>query len=239
MTSEVPTSLDGDSAPSDDLLLRVAAQSVAEALRIGKCPADHTFDRFLPDELRALSGRYWTPIMVARRAALWLDKLRIHTVVDIGSGVGKFCVTAALAGRCHFIGLEQRSQLVASARALARLFAVDDRVSFVEGALGDIATPVAEAYYLYNPFGEYVFGSTGRLEAVSVSAERYAHDVAIVEDLLEGAAVGTCVVTYNGFGGRVPSAYRQIRVDRKLPSTLCLWRKKHDKIGGQRRTRSA
>lgn len=226
MTNEVPTSLDRDSASVDDGTLRIAAQSVAKALRIGKCPEDRAFDCFLPDDLRIVSARYWTPIMVARRAALWLGELDIHTVVDIGSGAGKFCVAAALAGRCHFIGLEQRSELVASARALARLFAVDDRVSFVEGVFGDIATPVAEAYYLYNPFGgEYVFGSPEGLERVRASLERYARDVASVEALLQGACVGTCVVTYNGFGGRVPSGYRQIRVDRTLPNTLSLWRK--------------
>jgi hypothetical protein len=113
------------------------------------------------------------------------------------------------------------------------VFGVEDRVSFVEGALGDVATPAADAYYLYNPFGEYVFGSTDRLERVKVSPERYARDVALVEDLLRGACVGTCVVTYNGFGGRVPSGYRQIRIDRKMPNTLRLWRREYTKTGSE------
>jgi tRNA G46 methylase TrmB len=117
MMNGAPDSLDRDSIPVEDLALRSAAQPVAEALRSGRCPADRVFDRFLPNELRIVSGQYWTPIMVARRAAVWFDELDIHTVVDIGSGAGKFCVATALASRCHFTGLEQRSQLVASARA--------------------------------------------------------------------------------------------------------------------------
>ena len=234
MTNHDSNDLNYDRMRLHELACRSAARPIAEALQNGQCPADRAFDRFLPDELRIISEQYWTPLMVARRAAAWLDDLHVHTVVDIGSGAGKFCVAAALAGSCHFIGLEQRPQLVETARALARVFAVDDRVSFVEGVLGDIPTPVAEAYYLYNPFGEYMFGSTHRLEKVTVGRDRYDRDVAGVQRLLRNARVGTCVITYNGFGGQMPSGYRQLRVDRTMRNTLRLWRKEH-KCGGDRR----
>jgi predicted RNA methylase len=227
MTNKVSTFLDRDREPVDDLALRFVPQRVAEALRAGRCPPDRAFDRFLPDELRVVSGQYWTPLGVAKRVAEWLDELNVRTVVDIGSGAGKFCVAAALAGHCHFIGLEQRSRLVASARTLARVFGVDDRVSFIEGAFGDIATPIADAYYLYNPFGEYRFGSRDHFDrGLELSDKRHARDVAAVEDLLQRARVGTCVLTYNGFGGRVPASYQQIRVDDEMPNGLRLWRKK-------------
>lgn len=223
---DTAASPDCNLAPADLSTLRCAAQQVAQALRTGSCPADRALDRFLPAELRVVSGQYWTPLLVAKRAAEWLDDLRIRTVVDIGSGAGKFCVAAALVSRCRFTGLEQRSSLVASARALANVFGVDDRVRFVEGALGVVATPIAEAYYLYNPFGQYSFGSSHDVDTdVEFSDERYAHDVAAVEQLLRRAAIGTCVLTYNGFGGRVPAGYEQIRVDPTLPSILRLWRK--------------
>jgi len=110
------------------------------------------------------------------------------------------------------------------------MFEVDDRVSFIDGALGHVATPVADAYYLYNPFGRYTFGSKGDLDTnVEFSDERCARDVAAVEDLLQRARVGTCLLTYNGFGGRVPASYRQIRVDRTMPAVLRLWRKEGGK----------
>jgi SAM-dependent methyltransferase len=212
--------------PADVQILRVAAQHVAEALRTGSCPADRCFDRFLPDDLRVVSGQYWTPLVVAKRAAEWFDDLGVRTVVDIGSGAGKFCVAAALVGRSRFTGLEQRRSLVASARALATVFDVRDRVSFVQGAVGTMATPNADAYYLYNPFAEYVFGSSHDVDTdVEFNETRQAHDVAAVEQLLGCAPAGTYVLTYNGFGGRVPAGYKQIRVDRNLPNDLRLWRK--------------
>jgi predicted RNA methylase len=202
-------------------------RELARALRAGTCPADHAFDRFLPHELlRVVSGQYWTPLVVAARAAAWFADLDVRTVVDIGSGAGKFCVAAALSGRCHFTGLEHRSRLVDASRTLSQLFGVDDQVRFVEGTLGQSAIPLADAYYLYNPFGENLFASLDHLdEDVELGEERYDRDIAAVEDLLRRAHVGTCVLTYNGFGGQIPSTYRELRVEYELPSVLRLWQK--------------
>jgi predicted RNA methylase len=218
MTNKVSTFLDRDREPVDDLALRFVPQRVAEALRAGRCPPDRAFDRFLPDELRVVSGQYWTPLGVAKRVAEWLDELNVRTVVDIGSGAGKFCVAAALAGHCHFIGLEQRSRLVASARTLARVFGVDDRVSFIEGAFGDIATPIADAYYLYNPFGEYRFGSRDHFDReLELSDKRHARDVAAVEDLLQRArASGPASSRTTGSA----AGYRQA-ISRSVSTTKC------------------
>jgi predicted RNA methylase len=57
-------------------------------------------------------------------------------MVDIGSGAGRFCIAGALFGKCRFIGLEQHSSLVTSARALTDLFDLMDRVSFVARRIG-------------------------------------------------------------------------------------------------------
>ena len=199
---------------------------MAAALRTANCPADRAFDCFLPDDLRSVSGQYWTPLAVAKRAAEWLDDLQVRTVVDIGSGVGKFCVAAALAGDCRFTGLEQRSRLIAASRTLARAFDVDDRVSFLHGVAGETVIPVAEAYYLYNPFGVYFFGPPDGPDGdVSFTEAGRARGVAAVEGLLRLARKGTCVITYNGFGGRMPADYRRIRIDLNLPNELCLWKK--------------
>jgi predicted RNA methylase len=135
-----------------------SAREIAAMLRTRQQPAEGSFDRFLPDRLRAASSRHWTPLVVALRVAEWLDELGIRTVVDLGSGAGKFCVAAALAGHARLTGIEQRPWLVEAARDLAREFEVDDRVEFIQGVLGNCAVPEADAYYLFNPFGENLFG---------------------------------------------------------------------------------
>jgi hypothetical protein len=170
-------------------------------------------------------------LAVAKRAADWLEDLGIRTAVDIGSGAGKFCVAAGLFGQCRFIGLEQYSSLARSAVALADLFDLNDRVSFVAGALGAVPTPVADAYYFFNPFGDYWLGADYPPEAgADVTLARYADDVAAAEDLLRRVPAGTWVLTYNGFGGRMPATYELVRVDWKLRGVLRLWTQRRDVI---------
>ncbi len=218
-----------DLTRADGVASRPLSRRIAAQLRSGARLPEFEFDRFLPCELRIVSNQYWTPLVVARQAARWLDDLHVRTVVDIGSGAGKFCVAGALAGNCEFTGLEQRPRLVAAARALARSFGVGDRVRFVEGALGEVAIPLADAYYLYNPFEENLFGHVEHLdEDVELSDLRFARDVAAVESLLRSAPVGTYVLTYNGFGGRVPALYDEVRGDLELPNVLRMWRKQRE-----------
>jgi hypothetical protein len=202
------------------------ARRVAEFLRAGRCPPDFVFDRFLPGRLRSAAPYFWTPLSVAARAAEWFEDCGIQSVVDIGSGAGKFCVAAALMGRARFIGLEHRGPCVLAARELARLFEVSEQVCFVEGSFGVRHTPEAEAYYLYNPFAENLFGERERLDdEAALSLERFRRDVDAALQFFDRAPVGTYVLTYNGFGAEMPDGYSQIRSDVALPNVLRLWRK--------------
>ncbi len=203
-----------------------SAGAVGRMLRRGLRIPDALFDRFLTHDLRVVSPVYWTPLSVVLRAVEWLDSLSVRTVVDIGSGAGKFCVAAALAGGSRFVGVEQRSNLVDEARTLARTFGVEDRVAWIHGRFRARRTPSAEAYYLYNPFGENLYGEAGQLDdQVELSFDRHANDVEEVEALLQRAQLGTYLLTYNGFGGRVPGGFQEVRVDRELPNVLRMWRK--------------
>jgi SAM-dependent methyltransferase len=199
---------------------------IGAAIRAGQIPADRAFDYFLPHRLRAASAQHWTPLRVAARAAQWLAEVGVRSVLDVGSGAGKFCVAAALAGStATFVGIEQRSRLIDSARALAHVFGVGDRVSFVNARLGEGPLPVADAYYLYNPFGENVLSPEDHLDAdVELSDDRYLSDIALFEGMLERTAVGTYLITYNGFGGHVPAGFREVRIDSPAGcSVLRMW----------------
>jgi SAM-dependent methyltransferase len=215
-----------DLTPQEGLRPERSATRVSDALLSRRDPGDEAFDRFLPTSLRVVSSQFWTPLEVAMRVAAWLDDFGVRTVVDIGSGVGKFCVAAALSGNCHFVGFEQRPRLVRTARHLARLFRVEDRVHFLRGTFGEDALPTADAYYVYNSFGENLFGPTDHLdEDVEFGQDRYFREIGALEAFLGDAPVGTFVVTYNGFGGRLPGNYAELRVDRELPNVLRISRK--------------
>jgi len=210
---------------------------VSAALRAGIPLPEMAFDHFLPQALRDVSQRFWTPLVVAANAAMWFDELDVGDVLDIGAGPGKFCVATALTdqSRRRYYGLEQRPYVVQAARDLARDFGVDDRVSFIEGTLDDVsALPKVAAYYLFNPFGENVAPLDEHLDAtVELTDQRFMRDIAATEALLAAAPAGSYVLVYNGFGGRVPPSYEPIRIDYDLPNVLRLW----VKVGGTRSNR--
>ncbi|HXK16205.1 MAG TPA: hypothetical protein VNG33_00275 [Polyangiaceae bacterium] len=192
---------------------------------------DHCFDRLLPIRLRAASNQFWTPLDVVKRATAWFEELGVRSVVDIGSGVGKFCVAGALTSPCSFIGIEQRPQLATVARNLARIFAVDHRVSIIDGRFGEMATPVADCYYLYNPFEENLFPVREALDTeAELSPQRFRHDVRCFRALVEALPVGAYVLTYNGVGGRMPDCLDEVRIDRELPAVLRLLQKARRRV---------
>jgi SAM-dependent methyltransferase len=220
----VPTDRLNDDATVAVAHPALAADELADALRAGRAVDDERFDRLLPGRLRRASGVFWTPLAVVARAAAWLAEARVDSVVDIGSGAGKFCVAAALATTCRYTGLEHRARLVATAGRLARQLRVDDRVTFVAGGLEPRAVPVADAYYLYNPFAENRFAPEAHLDDDVVLGEaRYLADIATVEAVLRDARAGTLVILYNGFGGELPAGYAPVRADRTLPNLLQMW----------------
>lgn len=204
---------------------RPSLPRVAAALRAGLAPPDRMFDHYLPRALRQVSPRHWTPLEVVARAATWLDDLGIASVVDIGSGAGKFCVAAALACDASFIGLEQRADLVRSARELAELFGVQARVRFEHVTFTPEALPIADAYYVYNPFGENLLRADEQIDLeVELTGERHAREVIAFETMLRGLPRGAHVLAYNGYGGVMPANYTELRADDSFPNALRLWR---------------
>lgn len=204
---------------------RIAAE-IADTFRAGAVPSDRVFDKTLTRRLRAASPVHWTPLEVVARVARWIDEREIRTVVDIGSGAGKFCVAAALMTRSRYVGIEHRPWLVDAASRLAASMGVGDRVAFSCCALGDAPLPPADAYYLFNPFGENLFDGEETLAAdVDLGLERYRRDVIATKAAFDAAPEGTFAIVYNGFGGRMPPRYGEVDVDRALPNVLRLWRK--------------
>ena len=207
----------------------MSARALELALRAGRDVADVAFDALWPDAIRAVSARFWTPLAVVRRGVQWLDEEGVGDVLDIGSGGGKFCVAAALMdqGTRRYVGLKHRPELVAAARELAAVLGVGDRVHFELGTLTGAPLPSSAAYYLFNPFGENIAPDVERFDdSVELTDARYERDVAATEALFVAAPVGSHVLVYHGFGGRMPATYEPICIDYDLPNVLRLWVKR-------------
>jgi SAM-dependent methyltransferase len=190
------------------------AVTFLERLRNGEV-TDEVFDVLFPFDLAAISGKYWTPLSVARRAGELLQDLGARHLLDVGSGCGKFCIAAAAsAPNVEFTGVEQRSRLVDAAASAAAQLGLQN-VRFRCGDATVAASEPFDALYLFNPFAENVFSQDERLDdTVELSESRLVGDLLRVEIALSRAAVGTLVVTYHGFGGRIPDSFDVFHTER-------------------------
>lgn len=195
-------------------------------------------DRKLSERWIQRSDLFWTPVEVTARGVAWLDEVGAGPVMDLGSGVGKWCVAAArLSPGRRYVGVEHRADLVRVATSLARDLGVADRVAFHHAAVHDLASmahpelaPIlaeTEAFYLFNPFGEHLAPDDEHLdEAVAFSEDGFRRDVAATRALLSTRPPGTFVLVYNGFGGAMPEGYEPVRSDLEGRYTLRLWLKR-------------
>jgi SAM-dependent methyltransferase len=192
-------------------------------LRDGRTARDGDFDELYPLRARAVSSAFWTPIAVARRAAELLVVDASSRVLDIGSGVGKFCIVGAAVTGARFTGVEHRESFVGIARETAVRLGVEG-ADFIHGRFETVDIAAYDGVYLFNPFAESLWGAEGHLdESVELSDQRFRDDVELAERLLASAKVGTRVVTYHGFGGDMPLCYRLGLREARASGSLELW----------------
>ena len=202
---------------------RLDALREALTQRLPVC--DGAFDAVYPGWAQEASARYWTPVRVALDAAELLREAGATAVLDVGSGVGKFAVVARLASGLEITGVEQRPNLVSAARNAAARYRAP--VQFICDRIEHIDPHVYDGFYFFNPFGENLVGHDERLDhEVTLSRQRFARDVRIVERWLEEAVVGTSMVTYNGFGGRIPTSYELVLEQPAGRHRVRLWTKR-------------
>lgn len=187
----------------DAILSGMAPEALLEHLRSEE---DARFDRVYPEPIRMLSRVFWTPVSVARQAAGFLATRPGTRVLDIGCGPGKFCIAAALASPGHFTGVEQRRRLCEVAWRLIRNAAIPNAEIF-HGDLGGMRFDDFEAFYLFNPFAEYL-EPEGRIDrSIGESEGHYDEFVRTVADRLSARPAGTRVATYCGICEEIPPGY--------------------------------
>ena len=151
---------------------------------------------------------HFTPVAVAREAARLLAPGRGARVLDVGAGVGKFCIAAALAyPDATFVGVERRASLVAVGRTVARRVGATN-VELVHGDAFDLDWSPYAGLYLFNPFGEHAHAGAPPLDAdAGLDPDRFFAASTRARERLRGLAPGTRVVTYHGLGKPAPRGF--------------------------------
>ena len=169
---------------------------------------DDEFDSLLSPELAARSAVHFTPVEVARRATTLLAPAAGDRVLDLGAGVGKFCIAAALARPdVTFVGVERRAALVTVARDLAAQLGAGNALLIVGDAL-TIDWTGYTGFYLFNPFGEHAHHGGLALDDDAVrDPAGFFRSANRMRDRLLAVPPGTAIVTYHGFGKRAPRGF--------------------------------
>jgi SAM-dependent methyltransferase len=156
---------------------------------------DAAFDGIYHPSFRVPSSVHWTPIYVALTVVEWL-KLDEHArVLDIGSGVGKFCAVASKGSKGKFVGVEKRKNLFAEAERIARKYTLEN-VEYLHADITEIDFRDFTAFYYYNPFCEQIATSGWIDQTLTFSDENYYTYQQYVLHQFEGLPIGTRIVTY-------------------------------------------
>jgi hypothetical protein len=197
-------------------------RDVLAHLTTNRVVRDDDFDQIYSAFAQRLSTRHWTPVDVARRAAKHLIVSPGSRVLDIGSGVGKFCIVGALTTPGTFVGIEQREPLFAEGQRVCRQYDIP-RVEFIHGNMIDLEWGTFDGFYLFNPFLENLITFSPIDKSVPVSSELYDSYVDVVRKKLASVPIGTRVATYHGFGGKLPDGF-ELNVKEQIGSDrLLIW----------------
>ena len=198
-----------------------AWSKISRDLRSGTIVQDQDFDQVYPHSIRALSESHWTPVEVAIKAAKLLTYTSKMRILDVGSGCGKFCTIAALVSDADYVGIEQRSQLLLLAKKTARRLQASN-VNFILGNMMELDWSAYNGFYLFNPFHENRLKLNKIDGTILLSHSKYHLYVRSVVSKLEQLKKGTRVVTYHGFGGKMPETYAKRSVSTEI-NELELW----------------
>ncbi|MGC8749650.1 methyltransferase domain-containing protein [Hydrotalea sp.] len=182
---------------------------------------DTIFNSLYPIDIQALAKRHWTPIDVAKTAADFLAIEPNTKILDIGSGVGKFCLTAAFFHPKNlFFGIEQRKKLVDIAKQTQLKLGLEN-VCFIEGNVMEINFSEYHHFYFYNSFFENIAGTEKIDDEVSYSLQKFNSYNIFLYKQLQKKPVGTRLVTFHSLENEVPSNF--MLVEAKMDNLLKFW----------------
>jgi predicted RNA methylase len=177
--------------------------------------SDADFNKIYPPSIEALAPRHWTPLQVARKAANFLSDKNSVRILDIGSGVGKFCLSAAFyEPAAFFYGVEQRRNLVSYAESAREILHLEN-VSFIHGNFTQLDFKNYDHFYFYNSFYENLIGTNKIDESIDYSAELFNYyNLYLFKQLVQKPA-GTRLVTFHSLEDEAPAGYQMVRSEMK------------------------
>lgn len=172
--------------------------------------SDVQFNQIYPQFIQNLAARHWTPLVVARKAANFLAAEKNVRVLDIGCGVGKFCLSAAhyKPTACYY-GIEQRANLVSYAENARERLGIEN-VTFLHGNFTQLDFRHYDHFYFYNSFYENLPSTYKIDESIEYSGELYHYYNRYLYKQLEKMSPGTRLATFHSLEDEIPPCYHLV-----------------------------
>lgn len=171
--------------------------------------SDEEFNQLYPLSIQMLARRHWTPLGIARKVASFLAVENNVRILDIGSGVGKFCLSAAhYKPRAFYYGIEQRNSLINHAET-ARKILHTDNVFFIHGNCTQLDFKNFDHFYFYNAFYENLVGIDKIDDSIDYSVKLYNSYNRYVFKQLEQKPEGTRIATFHSLEDEMPESYHE------------------------------
>lgn len=181
---------------------------------------DSEYDAVYPEKIKELSNIHWTPIEAARIAIEWLELDENSHLLDIGSGVGKFCCIAAEMTPAKITGVEKRKDLVRIANKVIKEKGLHS-IQIIHSNITDVEFKDFNAFYYYNPFCEQLSINELIDGTIKFSRDKFRLYEDYVIDQMSLVPIGTKIVTFYSQEFTLPETYELKNL--YLNSTLALW----------------
>jgi SAM-dependent methyltransferase len=144
-------------------------------------------------------------------------------VLDIGSGVGKFCLAGAYyKPSANFYGVEQRRHLVAHAETARNILQLQN-VHFLYQNLTQLDFKQYDHFYFYNSFYENLADTEKIDDTVLCTPNLYNYYTRSLYKKLAEMPAGTRLATYHSIDEAIPKGYRL--VEEHIQALLKFWLK--------------
>lgn len=169
--------------------------------------SDLQFNQIYPLSIQALAAKHWTRLETAKKAAEFLAAEKNVRVLDIGSGVGKFCLSAAYyKPEAHYFGVEQRRDLICHAESAKQILQLEN-ISFINGNFTQLDFKLYDNFYFYNSFYENITGTTKIDDSIEYSTELFNYYNRYLYKQLDLKPAGTRLATFHSLEDEVPPGY--------------------------------
>ncbi|HTJ51554.1 MAG TPA: methyltransferase domain-containing protein [Cyclobacteriaceae bacterium] len=180
---------------------------IFELLKLNVNVTDDDFNGIYPKKIRLNAQKHWTPVSVAKSASEFLVDRPGTRVLDIGSGVGKFCMVGACNTKGYFTGIEQRLELVELSKKISRLYQIRN-VEFFNGNIIDIKFNYYDAFYFYNSFYENIDMVHRIDDTIKLDTQLYHSYCLYIVDQFRSLPLGTRLVTFCSPLNIIPQSFK-------------------------------